>query len=348
MFQQQRPMWRGPFLCARVAVLAAGFGLLAGAASAEPTRYPLQVENCGQTLTFEAAPRNAVTIGQSATEVLYALGVGDRMAGTALWFNDVLPQFAEVNARVPRLDNNAPSFESVINKRPGLVATQFEWMIGPQGVVGTREQFHQLGAPTYIMPADCEGKNNLVGADGTRTAPFTTESIYRGITQLARIFDRQEQGAALVADLRAREATAVARARALNLADASAVFWFSSADLDLDPYVAGQKGIPGYMMRTLGLRNVVQSDEEWPTVGWETIARANPSVIVIARMDRRRFPADDFEKKLAFLRTDPVTSQMDAVRNNRIVILDAHAMQASIRLVGGLEALTDAMAKLGR
>lgn len=325
---------------------AASLGFAADAARAEATRYPLSIENCGHTLRFDAAPRNAVTIGQSVTEILYSLGAGDRMGGTALWFNAVLPEFAEVNARVPRLDNNAPSFESVINKRPGLVATQFEWMIGPQGVVGTREQFHELGAPTYVMPADCEGKNNLIGADGTRTAPFSTEALYNGITQLAAIFDRQDRGSELVASLRAREMAAVARAQAVNLPDASAVFWFSSADLDLDPYVAGQKGIPGYMMRTLGLRNVVQSDEEWPTVGWETIARANPSVIVVARMDRRRFPADEVERKLAFLRSDPVTSQMEAVRNNRIVILDAHAMQATIRLMDGLEALTEAMERL--
>jgi len=330
----------------RFTLAAAGLGLSLSSATAQPTRYPLTLGNCGHELRFEAAPRNAVTIGQSATEVLYALGVGERMAGTALWFNDVLPEFKAQNDKVPRLDNNAPSFESVINKRPGLVAAQFEWMIGPQGVVGTREQFHELGAPTYIMPADCEGKNNLVGADGTRTAPFSTEAIYKGITQLAQIFDRQERGAELVAALRQREAAAVSRAKALNLSDASAVFWFSSADLELDPYVAGQKGIPGYMMRSLGLRNVVQSDEEWPTVGWESIARANPSVIVIARMDRRRFPADDHERKLAFLRADPVTREMKAVRQNRIVIIDAHAMQATIRLVDGLEALTEAMAKL--
>ena len=57
---------------------AAGLGLLPMGAMAQPTAYPLSVENCGQTLRFEAAPRNVVTIGQSVTEVLYALGVGDR------------------------------------------------------------------------------------------------------------------------------------------------------------------------------------------------------------------------------------------------------------------------------
>ncbi len=63
--------------------------------------------------------------------------------------------------------------------------------------------------------------------------------------------------------------------------------------------------VAGYMLKELGLRNVVTSAEEWPTVGWETIAKANPTILVIARMDRRRFPADDYEKKLEFLKSDP-------------------------------------------
>jgi len=60
-------------------------------------------------------------------------------------------------------------------------------------------------------------------------------------------------------------------------------------------------------------------------------------------MDRRRFPADDVEKKLEFLRTDPVTRNMDAVKNNRIIMLDAHAMQASLRMFDGLETLATAI-----
>ena len=97
------------------------------------------------------------------------------------------------------------------------------------------------------------------------------------------------------------------------------------------------------MMEKLGLKNIIESDEEWPVVSWETIARANPSVIVIARMDRRRFEADDYEKKLAFLKSDPVASQMDAVKANRIVVLDAHSMDPSIRNVSALETLADAL-----
>lgn len=329
------------FRLATLAALALPLPVLAG------TEYPLTIDNCGTPLTFAAAPDTVVSIGQSATEILYALGAQDRMAGTALWFNDVLPAFADADAAVPRLADDTPSFESVVGQRPGFVPTMFEWMIGDQGAVGTRAQFADLGIPAYVMPTDCRDKDNMTGGDGTRLADFDIATLHDSITEMAAIMDLSDRGAALVADLKAREAQAVTTARGLGH-DASAVVWFSSPQMRSDPFVAGGRGIPAWMLDAVGLRNVVTSDEEWPTVGWETIARADPSVIVIARMDRRRFPADDHDAKLAFLASDPVTRQMTAVRENRIVILDAEAMHAGIRMIDGLEALSAAMADLPR
>lgn len=327
-----------------VLLTSLGFSALSLAASTAPaTLYPLTLDNCGTPLTFDKAPAKAVTIGQSATEILYSLGLADKVVGTSLWFNDVLPEFKAVNNGITRLADNDPSFEAVINKRPELVAVQFEWMVGPQGVVGTRQQFSEMKIPTYLMPSDCEGKDNLVGADGTRLRPFLIDSLYKTIDQLAQIFDVQARGTQLNTELQARLSRAQASVKGKHLKDASAVFWFSSADLNVDPYVAGRKGIPAFMMDTLGIRNIVSSDEEWPTVGWETIAKANPTILVLARMDRRRFPADDFQKKLEFLKNDPVTKNMDAVKNNRIVILDAQAMEATIRTFDGIDELARAI-----
>lgn len=329
----------------RLAAVIAGIGLSTTALAA-PVAYPLTVENCGQQLTFAKAPERAVTIGQAGTEMLYALGLGERLAGTSLWFNKVSPEYEAQNAKVERLADNDPSFESVIDKRPGLVVVQFEWMVGPQGVVGTRQQFHDLSIPTYIQPSDCEGKDNLTGADGTRLQAFDIGSIYKSIRQLAQIFDVQARGEELVASYQARLKAATDKAQANGANQLSAVFWFSSADLEIDPYVAGRKGVADFMLNTLGIRNVIESNEEWPTVGWETIAKANPDILIIARMDRRRFPADDYEKKLEFLKTDPVTRNMAAVKNGRIVIMDADAMQASTRIFKGIEQLADAAAQL--
>ena len=324
------------------ALCATGLGLAAQA----DTTYPLTLENCGSEVTFDKAPETTVTVGQAATEVLYALGLGEKVTGTSVWFTKVLPEFEELNAGVERLADNDPSFENVVAKRPGLVSVQYEWHVGPQGIVATREQFSDLGIPTYVLPADCVGKDNTKGSDGTRLEMYEMSSVYRGIEEMAQIFNVPERGKDLVTSLKARETAAIETAKALDLTDSSAVFWFSSAEMDIDPYVAGQAGAPAYMMEALGLRNVIESNEEWPTVSWETIARANPSVIVVARMERRRFEADDVEKKLEFLRTDPVASQMDAVKNDRIVILDAHAMDPSIRNISALETLAEALPAL--
>ena len=329
-------------LLPRVATLITGLSLGA-MAQAAPTAYPLTIDNCGSTLTFQHAPTRTVTIGQAGTEMLYAMGLGDNVVGTSLWFNNVLDKYKAQNDKIERLADNEPSFESVIGKRPELVAVELEWMVGPQGAVGTREQFHELKIPTYLLPSDCEAKDNLVGADGTRLAPFRIESIYKSVSQLAQIFDVQERGQQLNDQLKASLAKSIATAQGKQLKDASALVWFSSAQMDIEPFVAGHKGVPDFMLNTLGVRNVVQSDEEWPTVGWETIAKANPTFLVIARMDRRRFPADDYEKKLAFLRSDPVTRNMDAVKHNRIIILDAMAMQASLRMFDGIEQLATAI-----
>ena len=307
--------------------------------------YPLTLENCGHELTFENAPGSVVSIGQATTEAMYLLGLADKVSGTAVWFTDVLPEFAEANAKIERLADNTPSFEAVVNKRPGLVATQYEWYVGPKGSVGTREQFHDLNVPTYVWPADCVGKDNSVGVDGTRENLMSTDIIYRGLIELSQIFGVPEAGEAAAAELEARETAAIERAKSLNLEGTSAMFWFSSSELDADPYVAGAKGAPAYIMTQLGIENVVSSSEEWPTVGWESLAKANPTYIVLADLQRRKFPADSIEAKMDFLETDPVASQMEAVKEGRILILDAHAMDATIRTVSGLELMADAMEK---
>lgn len=312
------------------------------------TEYPLSLTSCGHEVSFDKAPESVVSVGQSTTEILYMLGLADKVAGTALWINPVLPEFEEVDAGVERLSDNAPSFESVLEKRPGLVVTAYEWMIGPQGAVGTREMFDDAQIPSWIMPAECVGKDNTQSMDGERTVMFDTALLYQGIEELAAIFDVQDRGAELIADLKAREAAAVEQAQALNLPkDVSGVFWYSSADIGIDPYVAGVNAAPGWMLSKLGVQNVITSQEEWPTVGWETIARANPTFIVAAEMNRRRFPADDIEVKREFLTGDPVTSEMDAVQNDRILTMEANAMDPSVRSIFALETLSDSLAGFG-
>ncbi|EJL56456.1 ABC-type Fe3+-hydroxamate transport system, periplasmic component [Rhizobium sp. CF122] len=335
-------------MCKFLAAIALAFGFAGLAApSLAATQYPLTINNCGREVVFNKAPANIVSIGQGMTEVLFSLGLADRIAGTAVWVGPVLPQYAEVNARIKRLADNDPSFETVVGQEPDLVAAEFEWHVGQQGSVGKREQFAELGINTYIAPADCVAKVNADSGDGVRKELFTMGLIYREIAELAEIFDITDRGDALVAELQQREARAVASVAGAAAKNLPVVFWFSSKEINGDAFIAGKNSAPAYILKMLGAKNVVATDEEWPLVGWETIAEANPAVIVVATMDRRRYAADDPTVKLNFLAKDPVTSQLDAVRNKRFVMMDAQSMNPTIRTIDGIEILAKGINSFG-
>jgi iron complex transport system substrate-binding protein len=324
-------------------VLAGGVA----SARAEATRYPVTVENCGHQVTFDKAPKRVVAIGQTQTEILYALGLGERVVGTAVWFSPVAKRFEAVNAGVKRLADNDPSFEAVVAQEPDLVTAMFEWHVGPNGIVGKRDQFAKLKVPAYVSPSDCVGKDNSGAGDGVRTQMFTMELVYRNIREFGQIFDVTDRAEALIAELKAREAKAVAAVAGNGTKDIPVTVWFSSKDVKGDAFLAGKNGVPAYILAKLGARNIITTNEEWPLVGWESVAAANPAVIVVVKMDRRRFPADDIELKLNFLKTDAVASKLDAVRNNRIVVMDVGATRAGLDTVDGIEALAKGIESFG-
>lgn len=307
------------------------------------TAYPLTIDNCGVRLTFTQAPQRVVTVGQHETELLLALGLEKTLAATSVWFGKLPDSLAEAGKNIPRLADNSPSFEAVVGQKPDLVLAQYDWHIGPQGEVGTREQFAALGINTWISPADCTNKavTETSNADGARSAPFSLAEIQHEVKDLAAIFDVSARGEQLNQALAKRIEKARARVSSTPL---NVVFWFSSSRLNGDPWVAGSDGAPGWISRTLGLKNIIDSHDEWPAVTWEHIAQSQPDVIVIAEMSRRLYPADDVAVKEAFLRSDPVTKNMPAVRNNHIIVVPAMSLNPSLRNVDAVELISERLA----
>lgn len=303
------------------------------------TPFPLTVENCGALETFQRPPTRVVTIGQHETELLLALGVEKTIVGTSVWFGELPPEMKSKGAELTRLADNAPGFEVVAAQKPELVLAQYSWHVGPQGEVATREQFEALGIRTWISPADCTGKAVTAASngDGARTQPYTLDTVLAEITRLADIFDVSERGEALKNNLQARIAHVQKLSGAQTSQPLKVVFWFSSPRLKGDPWVAGNDGAPGWISKTLGLQNIIHSSEEWPAVTWEHIAQSQPDLIVIASMDRRLYPADEASVKKAFLRSDPVTREMNAVRQDHIIVVPAMSLNPSLRNVDAVE-----------
>ncbi|MEB8327540.1 ABC transporter substrate-binding protein [Dietzia kunjamensis] len=308
------------------------------AAIAGPGTDP--IENCGEQVQVEAQPERVVSLNQGSTEILYALGLGDRMVGTATWTDPVLPEFSEVNRSVPRLADNAPSMEAVLDVEPDFVTGSFGSTLG-EGGVAAREQFHELGVGTYLSPTDCVGKVADSG-DGVRETPLTPDLLYREITDLATIFDVEQAGDELVADLQRRldEAGESVDARGI-----SAMYWFANSE---SPYLAGCCGAPGLISTTLGLENVFDdTTQEWPQISWEVVAERDPDVIVVGDLTRKSQTAETAEAKIAYLESNAVTREMAAVREKRFIDITGAEMNPSLRTIYGVETVAAGLTALG-
>jgi len=302
--------------------------------------FPTSVENCGEKVIVDAAPQRIVSLNQGTTEVLLSLGLADRMVGTATWTDPVLDSLAADNEKVKRLADNAPSFEAVLAEEPDFVTASFSSTLG-KGGVATRKQFADFGVPTYLAPSDCEGKV-ANGGDGARDQPVTLDAVYKEIDQIAQLTGVPDKGTALVDDLKAK----VTAARdSVHVKDVSVLYWFANSE---SPYMAGCCGAPGIIDRELGLHNVFDdTTDEWPQINWEVVADRNPDVLVIGDLTRKSQTAETAEAKIAFLESNPVTREMDAVKNKRYIEVTGAEMNPSLRTVYGIQTVADGLKKLG-
>ncbi|MBB3037036.1 ABC transporter substrate-binding protein [Hoyosella altamirensis] len=296
------------------------------------TIYPLVLDNCGRTVTVDAAPQRVVSLDQGSTEILLSLGLAERVVGTASWTDPIRENLAEANALVSRLADNAPTYEVVLGADPDFVTASFGRHFA-QGGVADRDRFEQTGMETYLSPTDCDNGVSINGG-GKRTSPLTMDALYQEIRELAAIFDVSDRGEKLIEELQGREAAALA---GIGAADVSLAFWFADTK---SPYVAGGLGSPNLLANSVGAENAFSDlTDDWAPVGWETVVERNPDVLVLGDLLRNRFPGDLLAEKTAFLESDPLTRNLDAVRNGHYIALHGAEMNPSIRTVDGLEKL---------
>lgn len=329
-----------------LAGLCAALGLTATPVSAAATSYPLTLENCGAAVTFNKAPERAIGLGQNSAEIMLLLGLEDKMAGTAFWPSKVLPQLAAANAKVKLLTVEFPTFESILAQEPDFVAAALPSLLGPTSKVAKREDFETVGVPTYLSPSTCLSTDKVKDQYGSRDHLWSMDLLYKEIDELSQIFDIADRGQALIADLKQREA-ALRAAVPKDGKKLSYVFWFSSPSPSADAYLGGQNGASGFIADVLGGESAIKTEAEWPTLGWEGIIASNPDVIVVASLDRNRWELDKPEAKITFLTTDPAVSQMPAVKNKAIIVMDGQAMNPTVRTIYGAEQVAEQLKTLG-
>ncbi len=301
----------------------AALALLPTLATAQ-TSYPLNIENCGARVSLAAAPERVVTIKSTATEMLLALGLADRIVGVGFQDGPAPEPWTAAAAALPVLSDKLPSQEVVLEAEPELVYGGWESNFAADGA-GERPTLAALGVASYVSPAACRS---------IKPAKLGFDDVFAEIAEVGTMFDVPDSADALIAEQRAALAAIAADTRNLS------AVWYSSGTKT--PYVGGGSGAPQMMLEALGLTNIMASvDEGWVSAGWEAIVDADPDVIVL--VDAVWNSAAQKKKLLA---ENPITSQLDAVINERYLVLPFPASEAGVRNVGATADMASQLAQL--
>jgi iron complex transport system substrate-binding protein len=123
--------------------------------------YPLTLtDDEGVETTLVAPPERIVTFAPSHTEIVFGLGLGDRLVGISGAFDDYPPEAQEVEA-VAGQSGVEPNMEKVVSLEPDLLLTAFiggEW----------KERLRELGVPVFTtLAASLEDTLADIGTIGT-------------------------------------------------------------------------------------------------------------------------------------------------------------------------------------
>lgn len=325
-------------LRATTAVVAAST-LLAGCGATVEEAAPTSsagaaatVTNCGEPLTVAQPPSRAVVNDTGIAEIMFALGLTDRMAGyTTYDGKHVDYQTSPWKADFDRAPNLGLAFtrEVIQAARPDFVFAG--WNYGFRETTGvTPDWIRQIGAVPYQLTEACRQPGGK-----QRGVMPPLDALYTDLTNLSTLFAVPERGAQLVSQYRAR-IDAVRTQAPTDDARKARVFLFDSAAPD--PFTSGRTGTPQAIIESAGGTNVFADvNDSWAGASWEAAAERNPQVIVI--VDYGVGPENTPDAKIAQLRSQPLMANTTAVREGNFVTLPYAALVEGPRTPNSIETL---------
>jgi iron complex transport system substrate-binding protein len=215
------------------------------------------VDELGRTITIPEHAGRIVSLAPSITETLFALGVGDRVAGVTSYCD--YPPEATLKEKVG--DTLKPNIERIVGIKADLV------------IVSTSSQLEQyiqslegLGIPVYI------------------SNPRNLDQVLQSITSMGRLVGAEDRARELVSDLRARIDRVTL---SLSSTDRPRVLFL----LGTEPLitVGGGTFMDDLIIRAGGRSISTDAGGEYPQYSMETAVAKQPEVIFV-QFDEKQLP----------------------------------------------------------
>lgn len=265
------------------------------------------VQSCDREVTFDAPPQAAISNDINLTEMMLVLGLTDRMVGyTGIsgWNKLDADMRAGVEA-LPELSEQYPSKEVLIGAEADFYFAGWNYGMRVGGEV-TPATLAPFGIEVYELTESCIHISEKDAA--------SMGDMYNDLRNLGVIFGVEERAEALITGYQNDLADFLANQPALP--EAPRVFVYDSGE-DA-PFTAGRYAMPNALIEAAGGVNIMADFEKsWSTVGWEAVVERNPEIIVIVN-----YGEVTADQKRDFMMSNPAFADLDAVKNDRFVVLE--------------------------
>ncbi|MHA6252602.1 ABC transporter substrate-binding protein [Oceanobacillus sp. CAU 1775] len=214
------------------------------------TEYPYTVTDLtGTEIVFEKEPERIVSVSTSDTEILFALGLDERIYGVSDFDN-----FPEAANDKPKMGGVVePNIEAILAQEPDLIVTGTS--ISPDVV----EKIRELDLIIYQSDA----KN--------------TEEILASILEMGKITNKQSEAEALVADMKEKIESIKEKVAEIPEEEKKSVY------IEYNPgWTVGAGEYMTELIEMAGGINIAADESGWIQVNEEKIIQDDPEVILHA------------------------------------------------------------------
>jgi iron complex transport system substrate-binding protein len=214
--------------------------------------YPLNVtDDLDRMITLNAAPQRIVSLAPSNTEIIYGLGLGDRLVGVDIYSNYPAPAMS------------LPKMGGMIN-------------VSVQDVVAAKPDLVLVG---QFTPNDTVANLTAAGLNVYSTHPDNVSDTLQAVEEIASICGVPDRGQQLADKMKLDVNEISQRTSQLDASRIPTVLMIIT--LGNESYVADRNGYMGDLITPGGGRNVATGPQMTPA----EIVMANPDIVIVPLTD---------------------------------------------------------------
>ncbi|MBP3040419.1 ABC transporter substrate-binding protein [Bacillaceae bacterium Marseille-Q3522] len=280
------------------------------AGNQENAAFPVTIKDAaGEDVIIEQKPEKIVSLIPSNTEIVFALGAGDKVVGVTDFDN-----YPQETASIEKVGGMEFNIEKIIALAPDVVLAHAS---SAHNSAEGMEQLRNAGVAVVVV-----------------NDAKTFAEVYNSIEMIGKVTGETETAAQLITDM--KDDINAIKEKAANIKENEKKKVYIEVSPVPDAYAAGKNTFMDEMLTMIHAENVV-TEEGWPKIDQEAIINQNPDVVLTTYGYYTEDPVGQVTGRDGW-------QDVNAVKNKQVVDVNSDQVTRSgPRLVKGVEEIAKAV-----